>query len=136
MEKLKFQNSRYQRLLIYMAPNCFRILFYTLQVVNLPTGISPVIIFINTKSGGLLGNLAIGKFSRSVNPLQIFDLSQGGPIHGYLFVLLVLLNRDRLNFIINNPSINFRIIACGGDGTASWVLSIMDQLKMKNVPVC
>ena len=29
---------------------------------------------------------------------------------------------------------NFRILACGGDGTAGWVLSVLDDLEIKPPP--
>ena len=29
---------------------------------------------------------------------------------------------------------NIRVLACGGDGTAGWVLSILDQLQFKPYP--
>lgn len=29
---------------------------------------------------------------------------------------------------------NLRVLACGGDGTAGWVLSILDQLDFKPYP--
>lgn len=29
---------------------------------------------------------------------------------------------------------NLRVLACGGDGTAGWVLSILDQLDIKPLP--
>ena len=29
---------------------------------------------------------------------------------------------------------NIRILACGGDGTAGWVLSVLDRLNIKPLP--
>ena len=29
---------------------------------------------------------------------------------------------------------NLRVIACGGDGTVGWVLSVLDQMTLENPP--
>ena len=29
---------------------------------------------------------------------------------------------------------NFRILVCGGDGTAGWVLSVLDELEIRPSP--
>ncbi len=29
---------------------------------------------------------------------------------------------------------NLRILACGGDGTAGWILSMMDKLELRPMP--
>ncbi|XP_037889129.1 eye-specific diacylglycerol kinase isoform X2 [Glossina fuscipes] len=84
------------------------------------TEVIPVIVFINPKSGGNQGVKLLGKFQQLLNPRQVFDLTQGGPKMG-------------LEMFRKAP--NLRVLACGGDGTVGWVLSILDQLNPPIVPV-
>lgn len=79
----------------------------------------PVIVFINPKSGGNEGAKIMRVFQWFLNPRQVFDLTQGGPKFG-------------LQLYRNCP--NLRILACGGDGTAGWILSVLDQMEFKPFP--
>ncbi|XP_060745713.1 diacylglycerol kinase iota isoform X4 [Tachysurus vachellii] len=79
----------------------------------------PVLVFVNPKSGGNQGNKLLQMFMWSLNPRQVFDLSQGGP-------------RDALELYRKVP--NLRILACGGDGTVGWILSVLDELQMNPQP--
>ncbi|XP_012156468.1 eye-specific diacylglycerol kinase isoform X7 [Ceratitis capitata] len=79
----------------------------------------PVIVFINPKSGGNQGVKLLGKFQHLLNPRQVFDLTQGGPKMG-------------LELFRKAP--NLRVLACGGDGTVGWVLSILDMLNPPITP--
>ncbi|XP_050297175.1 eye-specific diacylglycerol kinase isoform X3 [Anthonomus grandis grandis] len=83
------------------------------------TNVTPVIVFINPKSGGNQGLKLMQKFQWLLNPRQVFDLTQGGPKFG-------------LDLFRKVP--NLRVLACGGDGTVGWVLSVIDQIKMKPAP--
>ncbi|KAH8414748.1 hypothetical protein KR215_002203, partial [Drosophila sulfurigaster] len=80
----------------------------------------PVIVFINPKSGGNQGVKLLGKFQHLLNPRQVFDLTQGGPKMG-------------LDMFRKAP--NLRVLACGGDGTVGWVLSVLDQIHPPLQPV-
>ncbi|XP_054087521.1 eye-specific diacylglycerol kinase isoform X3 [Zeugodacus cucurbitae] len=79
----------------------------------------PVIVFINPKSGGNQGVKLLGKFQHLLNPRQVFDLTQGGPKMG-------------LELFRKAP--NLRVLACGGDGTVGWVLSVLDMLNPPITP--
>ncbi|XP_050694197.1 eye-specific diacylglycerol kinase-like isoform X2 [Eriocheir sinensis] len=81
--------------------------------------IKPLIVFINPKSGGNQGAKLMQKFQWLLNPRQVFDLTQGGPKAGLEMFRKVT---------------NLRVLACGGDGTVGWVLSVLDQLNFQPPP--
>jgi len=74
----------------------------------------PLVIFVNTKSGGLQGSKIISKFKKCVPPENVFDLSQGGPLPG----------------LQKYSGQRYRILVCGGDGSVGWVLTELDKLKL------
>uniref|UniRef100_A0A3Q1C7Q8 Diacylglycerol kinase n=1 Tax=Amphiprion ocellaris TaxID=80972 RepID=A0A3Q1C7Q8_AMPOC len=79
----------------------------------------PLLVFVNPKSGGNQGAKLIQSFMWYLNPRQVFDLTKGGPKEG-------------LELYAKVP--NLRILACGGDGTVGWILSVLDQLKLRPQP--
>ncbi|XP_074853680.1 diacylglycerol kinase zeta isoform X8 [Carettochelys insculpta] len=79
----------------------------------------PLLVFVNPKSGGNQGAKIIRSFMWYLNPRQVFDLSQGGP-------------KEALEMY--RKVHNLRILACGGDGTVGWILSILDQLRLNPPP--
>ncbi|KAK8386490.1 hypothetical protein O3P69_010841 [Scylla paramamosain] len=82
-----------------------------------PQGCSPLLVFVNSKSGDNQGVRFLRRFKQLLNPAQVFDLMHGGPVLGL-----------RL-FKCFNP---FRILICSGDGSVGWVLSEIDKLHMTN----
>ena len=76
---------------------------------------SPILTFINKKSGGKRGSKLISDFFGLLNPAQICDLSSNEFIPDY--------------FKAFNSSKHLRILIGGGDGTVSW---IMDEAKKAN----
>ncbi|XP_055373663.1 eye-specific diacylglycerol kinase isoform X2 [Condylostylus longicornis] len=83
------------------------------------SNITPVIVFINPKSGGNQGVKLLGKFQWILNPRQVFDLTQGGP---------------RMGLELFRKSPQLRVLACGGDGTVGWVLSVLDVINIQPPP--
>ncbi|XP_065491238.1 diacylglycerol kinase zeta isoform X2 [Caloenas nicobarica] len=79
----------------------------------------PLLVFVNPKSGGNQGAKIIQSFMWYLNPRQVFDLSQGGP-------------KEALE--LYRKVHNLRILACGGDGTVGWILSILDELRLNPPP--
>ncbi|RVE72161.1 hypothetical protein OJAV_G00058840 [Oryzias javanicus] len=90
------------------------------QVKPLPSQLmKPLLVFVNPKSGGNQGAKIIQSFMWYLNPRQVFDLTKGGPKEG-------------LELYSKVP--NLRILACGGDGTVGWILSVLDQLNLRPQP--
>ncbi|XP_031838906.1 retinal degeneration A isoform X2 [Nomia melanderi] len=89
-------------------------------VKPIPTpSVKPVLVFINPKSGGNQGAKLLQKFQWLLNPRQVFDLTQGGP---------------RMGLELFKKVPNLRVLACGGDGTVGWVLSVLDQIGCSPPP--
>ncbi|XP_037089650.1 diacylglycerol kinase delta-like [Pollicipes pollicipes] len=80
-----------------------------------PLGCSPLLVFVNSKSGDRQGIKFLRRFKQLLNPAQVFDLMNSGPALG----LRLFKKFDQ-----------FRILVCGGDGSVSWVLSHIDKLDM------
>uniref|UniRef100_A0A8C5MXM9 Diacylglycerol kinase n=1 Tax=Leptobrachium leishanense TaxID=445787 RepID=A0A8C5MXM9_9ANUR len=76
---------------------------------------SPLLVFVNSKSGDNQGVKFLRKFKQFLNPAQVFDLMNGGP---------------QLGLRLFQKFSNFRILACGGDGSVGWVLSEIDKLGL------
>ncbi|XP_055022557.1 diacylglycerol kinase delta-like isoform X1 [Boleophthalmus pectinirostris] len=80
-----------------------------------PSCTSPLLVFVNSKSGDNQGVKFLRRFKQLLNPAQVFDLMNGGPHLG-----LRLFQRFD----------TFRILVCGGDGSVGWVLSEIDALML------
>jgi len=103
-EILKHKIYKDKRLLVIMLP--------TLEPEMIPSRTVPLLVFVNVKSGGCQGLQLISSFRKLLNPYQVFDLSNGGPLPGlYVFRKIV----------------KYKILVCGGDGTIGWVLQCLDN---------
>ncbi|KAL6538245.1 Diacylglycerol kinase 5 [Orobanche gracilis] len=96
---------------------------------------SPVLVFINSRSGGQLGGDLLITYRSILNENQVFDLGEEGPDS---VLRRVFLNLEKLK---NNgdefaPKLTkkLRIIVAGGDGTAGWLLGVVSDLKLSNPP--
>ncbi|XP_024901586.1 diacylglycerol kinase iota [Pteropus alecto] len=91
---------------------------FVIKPVSSPL-MKPLLVFVNPKSGGNQGTKVLQMFMWYLNPRQVFDLSQEGP-------------KDALELYRKVP--NLRILACGGDGTVGWILSVLDELQLSPQP--
>jgi len=48
----------------------------------IPPNVCPLLVFVNVKSGGKQGLELITSFRHLLNPHQVFDLQNGGPLPG------------------------------------------------------
>lgn len=70
------RDSRYEdkHLLVMLLPN--------IEPSMVPAGVQPLLVFVNVKSGGCQGLELISSFRKLLNPYQVFDLENGGPLPG------------------------------------------------------
>lgn len=52
------------------------------QHTKLPPDCCPLLVFVNPKSGGLKGRDLLCSFRKLLNPHQVFELTNGGPVPG------------------------------------------------------
>ena len=76
-------------------------------------------VFLNPKSGGNQGAKLMQKFQWLLNPRQVFDLTDGGP-------------GPAIEMFRHVP--NVKLLACGGDGTVGWLLSVLDKVTIEPPP--
>ena len=92
---------------------------YILGDEFLSSSSTPLLVFVNSRSGPQQGNLLITQFRRLLNPIQVWDLSYGGP------------EKVLRSFSVLS---RFQILVCGGDGTVSWIISVLEKMTLKRWP--
>jgi len=70
---------------------------------------------VNPKSGGNVGCQLLDRFREILGDERVYDLKEGGG--------------PRQALEDHQAVDNLRIIACGGDGTVGWILSVMDSMS-------
>ncbi|XP_039490793.1 diacylglycerol kinase theta isoform X7 [Drosophila santomea] len=117
-----------KKLLVLLLPN--------IEPSMVPSDVRPLLVFVNVKSGGCQGLELISSFRKLLNPYQVFDLDNGGPLPGYvplihLFMyhplIFVVLHHVRSLYVFRQIT-NYKILVCGGDGTIGWVLQCLDNV--------
>ncbi|ESO02945.1 hypothetical protein HELRODRAFT_81183 [Helobdella robusta] len=94
-----------KQILVLLLPN--------IQPLMIQSSTTPLLVLVNVKSGGQQGMELIRSFRKLLNPHQVYDLMNGGPLPG----LYVFRNLPR-----------FKILVCGGDGSVGWALSCLDNV--------
>ena len=51
-------------------------------ILNFTCHLQPLLVFVNVKSGGQQGLELINAFRKQLNPYQVYDLENGGPLPG------------------------------------------------------
>ncbi|XP_068736366.1 diacylglycerol kinase theta-like isoform X2 [Montipora capricornis] len=115
VEKLKTSTVDSKVLFTKVLPNIHPGMF--------PRGSQPLLVLVNSGSGGGQGADMLTAFQHVLNPYQVYSLTDGGPLPGlYTFRSIP----------------DFRVLICGGDGTVGWVLACLDDviqdLKCKMPP--
>ncbi|CAF2118909.1 unnamed protein product [Brassica napus] len=90
------------------------------ELADLPPDARPLLVFINKKSGAQRGDSLRQRLNLLLNPVQVCELSsaQGPEVGLFLFRKVP----------------HFRVLVCGGDGTAGWVLDAIDKQNFVSPP--
>ncbi|XP_039170787.1 diacylglycerol kinase 5 isoform X7 [Eucalyptus grandis] len=95
----------------------------------------PVIVFINSKSGGQRGGDLIVTYRTLLNKNQVFDLGEIAPgeVLRELYKNLEILKQDG-DPLASEIQKRLKLIVAGGDGTANWLLGVVSDLKLSEPP--
>lgn len=95
----------------------------------------PVLVFVNSKSGGQLGGDLLITYRSLLGEHQVYDLGEEAPDEVlrriYLNLEKLRSNGDTLALRIQQQ---LKIIVAGGDGTAGWLLGVVSDLKLSHPP--
>lgn len=80
---------------------------------------TPLLVFVNSRSGSQQGLILKMQLRSLLNPIQVWDLADGGP------------EKVLKSFSVFS---RLRLLVCGGDGTVSWIISALDQMKLEKWP--
>ena len=58
----------------------------TVKPSMLAPEVNPILVFVNVRAGGGQGQQLISSFRKLLNPHQVFDLYNGGPLPGYVYI--------------------------------------------------
>ena len=85
------------------------------EFLNQPKKDTPLLVFVNSRSGSQQGLFLQRQFKRLLNPIQIWDLATDG--------------KPEIPLYSFSKFTRLRLLVCGGDGTVSWILSALESLN-------
>ena len=102
---------------------------YMLDMDKLPAGCLPMMVFVNTESGGRKGAILLRQLRQILHPLQVVRLQDKGAAAAMLTFFEPVLARINSTEsavgggagVATRPCL--RALCCGGDGTVGWVLN-------------
>ncbi|GMI92872.1 diacylglycerol kinase 4 [Hibiscus trionum] len=97
---------------------------------DVPCPESPMVVFINPRSGGRIGPVLKERLQELISEEQVFDLQDVKP-HEFVKYGLACLEKWANNgdFCAKEIRQNIRILVAGGDGTVGWVLGCLGELN-------
>ena len=81
---------------------------------------TPLLVYVNSRSGLQQGHFLLSQLRRLLNPIQVFDLSEGNP--------------EKILESFCNALPKLRVLVCGGDGTVSWIISAIEKVNPERWP--
>ncbi|XP_047172825.1 diacylglycerol kinase 5-like [Vigna umbellata] len=95
----------------------------------------PVLVFVNSKSGGQLGGDLLKTYRALLKESQVFDLGEEAPDR---VLSRIYANLENLKLQGDQIAIKvmekLRLIVAGGDGTAGWLLGVVCDLQLSRPP--
>ncbi|CBZ51799.1 hypothetical protein NCLIV_015910 [Neospora caninum Liverpool] len=78
---------------------------------------TPLLVFVNVKSGGQTGKTIYKDLVGILNPLQVIDIqAEGGPTRALTFFRPLAMTK------------RLRVLVCGGDGTVGWIIDSIHKV--------
>ncbi|CBJ32618.1 diacylglycerol kinase [Ectocarpus siliculosus] len=128
--KVDPQQEEAQQLQLQQQPDSSSTAEEALQVgppadaASTTTPASPVLVFLNSASGGKMGPKVLEKIRALIPESQLFDLQEVGQGRWK--------PEDKLKLFQHTK--DTKVLICGGDGTMGWILSCIDRLRMAAEP--
>ncbi|XVF88046.1 hypothetical protein PTKIN_Ptkin19aG0017700 [Pterospermum kingtungense] len=99
---------------------------------DIPCPESPLVVFINPRSGGRYGPVLKERLQQLISEEQVFDLQDVKP-HEFVRYGLACLEKwaNSGDLCAKETRENIRVVVAGGDGTVGWVLGCLGELHQK-----